>query len=606
MNRDQVRSSFILHRSAFVLIAIFAIVPFLGPLLSGEVFTLRDHFDYFQPLRWHTAMELREGRLPQWNPYNASGEPWLANPQTGVFYPPAWLHVVLPFARGYMLYLLFHMLVLGWGAYLFFARGASRGAAMVGAVALMFSGPVLSLLDVSNNFTTFAWIPLALWCAAAGAWRRGGIVLAMAFLAGEPFFAAVGAGLYVVVSVGGWRLAVGGGKRLVGAALVAFGLSAIQLLPFLAFVSISDRAGGTDASVVLADSMPLRDWLLIAVPSSATGQQFIPVVYVGVVVLALALIAIVSTANRQPPTANLLWLSLLALSIAISTGPALLAQIPLTLFRYPARLIPLGALALAALAVAGWDRIRRDRRWLDLIVVALVLADLAPRVWGLFESAPFRTDVVPYAREAGAQTMILRVGRVDPAKRAAWIAGYLNLYERRFDAFTPAPAIANAYVQRHRQVLDAPTRPELAKRSIGWIVTSYDLRRAFVPVAHLDGVTLYSNRATLPMGALLMREPSTLLPLSVRFDSSRIAVTVDAPRDGVVVLHQQRVPGWRVFIDGLEARSVPIDGLFHGVQVTRGRHEIVFRYRAPGLIPGAIVTILSLITLTLFLFVKRA
>ncbi len=67
----------------------------------------------------------------------------------------------------------------------------------LGAAALMFSGPVLSLLDVSNNLATFAWIPLALWCAEEGAWRRGGAVLALAFLAGEPFFAAVAALLYV-------------------------------------------------------------------------------------------------------------------------------------------------------------------------------------------------------------------------------------------------------------------------------------------------------------------------------------------------------------------------------------------------------------------------
>ena len=45
----------------------------------------------------------------------------------------------------------------------------------------MFSGPVLSLLDISNNLATLAWIPLALWCAAEGAWRRGGLVLALAF-----------------------------------------------------------------------------------------------------------------------------------------------------------------------------------------------------------------------------------------------------------------------------------------------------------------------------------------------------------------------------------------------------------------------------------------
>ncbi|MFL6248499.1 MAG: hypothetical protein ACJ74H_20920, partial [Thermoanaerobaculia bacterium] len=132
------------HRFAFALLALLALTLFLPALLKREVFTLRDHFDYFQPLRAFTADELRAGHLPLWNPYSASGEPWLANPQTGVFYPPAWLFLVLPFATAYMLYLLLHSILLGCGAYLLFVRRASPGAAMVGAAALMFSGPVLS------------------------------------------------------------------------------------------------------------------------------------------------------------------------------------------------------------------------------------------------------------------------------------------------------------------------------------------------------------------------------------------------------------------------------------------------------------------------------
>jgi hypothetical protein len=599
------------HAFALAFLGALALAIFVLPLAKGEVFTLRDHFDYFQPLRWYTAMEMRAGHLPLWNPYNASGEPWLANPQTGVFYPPMWLHVVLPFATAYMLYLFFHVLLLGWGAYLFFARDASPGAALVGAAALIFAGPMLSLLDVSNNYATLAWIPLALWCAREGAWRRGGIALAMAFLAGEPFFAAVGALLYAIF---GWK------RGVMKAGVLALGLSAIQLFPFLAFVRISDRAGGTDASVVLADSMAWRDWLRIAVPwPGEMAQQFVPVVYVGITVLALALYAVAASgwlavggwrqpgapANRQPPTANRFWYALLGISILISTGPSFLAHLPLTLFRYPARLVPLAAFALIALAVTGWDRVRPNRRWADLLVVAIVVADLSPRVVPLLHSVPFRTDVVPYAKEVGAETKIIRVGRVDPAKRTAWIAGYLNLYDHRFDAFTPAPAIAKTYVERHRQLLDAPTRPELARRAIGWVITSYDLRPAFAPMARVDGVTLYGNRATLPMAALLMREPSTLRTLPVRFEASRIIVSARAPREGVVVLHEQQVPGWSVSIDGIEARSVPIDGLFRGVQITRGAHEIVWTYHAPGLFFGAMVTIFSVMALTLFLFVKR-
>ncbi|HVR37981.1 MAG TPA: hypothetical protein VMU84_02730, partial [Thermoanaerobaculia bacterium] len=216
------------HRFALALLPLLATALFAAPLIRREVFTFRDHLDYFQPLRWFTAMQLRAGNLPLWNPYNASGEAWLANPQTGIFYPPTWMFLALPFDTAYVLYLLFHVVLLGWSAYLLFSRSVAPGAAMVGAVALMFSGPTLSLLDVSNNLASLAWLPLALWCAKERAHLRGGAVLAMAFLAGEPFIAAIAALLYVIVT----PRATGIGQR-VTTALVAIGVSAIQLFPFL-------------------------------------------------------------------------------------------------------------------------------------------------------------------------------------------------------------------------------------------------------------------------------------------------------------------------------------------------------------------------------------
>src|ERR1700686_2661497 len=140
-----------------------------SPIRHDEVFSRRDHLGYSQPMRWFTAVELQSGRLPLWNPYSASGEPWLANPQTGVFYPPGWLFEVVPFARAYVLFLLLHMLLLGGGSFLLFSRRVSAPSAMIGAESVMVCGPLLSLLDVSNNYTTFAWLPLVLWCAVAGA-----------------------------------------------------------------------------------------------------------------------------------------------------------------------------------------------------------------------------------------------------------------------------------------------------------------------------------------------------------------------------------------------------------------------------------------------------
>lgn len=612
------------HRFAFVFLALIALVPFLAPLLRGEVFTLRDHFDYFQPLRWFTTQELLAGRLPLWNPYNASGEPWLANPQTAVFYPPTLLFLVLPFAAAYMLHLALHLVILGWGAYLYFSRKASRGAALVGATALMFSGPVLSLLDVSNNLATFSWIPLALWCAAERAWRRGAVVLALGFLGGEPFFAAIGALLYAIVAlrrsddagdVTSGATADAAGRRarpwrrglmaIAGTGVLAFGLTAVQLFPFLALVWQSDRAAGLEASLVLHHSMPLRDWLRVVVPPQLgeggydpmLGQQFIPAIYVGIVVAVLALLGL----GRR--TAG--WLVLLGAVAFVASGPEMLAKMPVTLFRYPARLLPLAALAIAALAVAGWDRFRADRRWLDLLVVLLVLVDLVPRMWPLLRAAPFRRDVVRYAGEVGARTKILRVGPVDPNQRAAWISGYLNLYERRFDAFTAAPVVSNAYVQIHRGLQETPTRAGLAQKAIGWVLTTHDLGPAFREVARAGNVVLYRNPATLPVASLVMRSPLTMKPLEVLFDSRHARVTVDAPKEGVVLLMQQHAPGWSVTVDGVEAGGIVVQDVFRGVQVTRGVHEIVWRYHPRPLYHGLVISLLSVIALTVSSFVKH-
>jgi hypothetical protein len=587
------------HRFAFALLALLALAPFLPGLLKREVFTLRDHFDYFQPLRAFTADELRAGRLPLWNPYSASGEPWLANPQTGVFYPPAWLFLVLPFETAYMLYLLLHLVLLGWGAYLLFARRAPPGAAMVGAAALMLSGPVLSLLDVSNNFATFAWIPLVLWCALEGAWRRGAVVLALAFLGAEPFFAAVAALLYVLVRR----------KRdVLWTGLLAFGLTAVQLIPFLEFVLLSDRAGGMDDSLILKNSMGARDWLqtLLPFPAVPAQQQFIPVVYMGVVVIVLALIGLVvglRARNTHLEAAG--WLVLLVSAIAISTGPAWLSRLPLTLFRYPARLVPFAALAVVALAVIGWQRLRLDRRWLDLLVLLVIVSDLLFRAMPLLDTAPFRRDVVPYHISIGDTSKLLRFGEVDAAERPAWISGYLNLYDRRFDAFTAAPLASAPYVTMYRKLMQVPTFESFANAGVAYILTKDALPLPWYPVTSAGSVFVFRNPQAFPMAAHFAPGSVSLRRGEWKLDTSTARIKITAPAEGVVVLRQQSARGWRVTVDGKPAPALVVDGIFRGVQVSKGRHEIVWTYRPQSLYIGAGLTVTTLFAMQIFAFVKR-
>jgi hypothetical protein len=600
-----------MRRLSFALLALLALLLFARPLIRSEVFTFRDHSDYFQPLRYFTAFELSHGRLPLWNPYNASGEPWLANPQTGVFYPPVWLFVLLPFAPAYTLFLLLHLILLAWGAYLLFTRIGSNDAALIGAVAVMFCGPTLSLLDISNNLTTFAWIPLVLWCALSGApaaWS--GSAIAMSFLAGEPFFAAAGALMFVLIRR----------RNVIDVAVTAFCLAAIELLPFLAATVGSDRAGTVSSEEILRDSMPLSDWLHVAIPppigppgiAAGLHEQFIPLVYVGLVPVLLAVIGVVTSIRRR---AALAWLALLSVCILISSGSffrpvaAVLTSLPITLVRYPARVVPLGALAVIALAVIGWDRLARFawRRWLALVFTCLIIIDLTPRIAPLLKSAPFDPNVVPYSRAIGRDAKIVRLtsgrSRLPSFDRRAWIAGYLNLFDRRFDAWTAAPLVSRRYTTFYEAALG---RRELLNDMSAGYVLAHEPIPSLPMLARAGDVTVHLNAQAKPMAYWRDAAGGTAAVKMLAFTTSAAHVTVEAPADGEVVLTQQDAPGWSVSIDDRAVASSAA-GAFRSVRVSAGHHEINWRYRPPLFLIGAALSALAVMRLLLsWRFVKSS
>ena len=602
------------RRAAFAFIALIALAMFARPLVRNEVLTFRDHGDYFQPLRYFTAVEVRNFRLPLWNPYNASGEPWLANPQTAVFYPPFWIYLLVPFAQAYVIFLLLHIALLGCGAFLLFSRFASERAAFVGAVALMLCGPTLSMLDIQNNLTTFAWIPIVLWCALSGAPPVvSGSAIAMSFLAGEPFFASVGALMYAIVSVSfrapqsardPQRARQGDSSpsaRLgmtLDTAITAFCLAGVVLIPFLAMIAGSDRAGATTAAEILRDSMPLADWVRVAVPGAMTHQLFVPIVYIGIVPSLLAIVGIASSIRTRAARP---WIVLLVVTIVIAAGQylppvgAMLARMPLTILRYPARVVPIGSFALIALAVIGFDRaFARFARLVSVpLAVVLIIADLVPHIAPLLHSGPFDVHAVPYSLNIGRDGKIIRQNEPERAfDRRAWIAGYLNLFERRFDAWTAAPVVAQSYIQAYETALRR--RDVLDGMSIAYILE-----------ATPRGVVAKHNLAAFPLAFFRDDGGHLFRPAALAFTTSAVFVILDAPSDGTVIVTQRDAPGWSVEIDHRAANAQRI-GLFRGVRVTRGHHEIVWRYHPRSFSIGIALTILAMARMLLSKkFVKR-
>jgi hypothetical protein len=584
-----------IRRFAFVLIALLALALFARPLLRGEVLIFRDHSDYFQPLRYFTAEELRHFRLPLWNPYNASGEPWLANPQTGVFYPPAWLFLLVPFATAYVLFSMLHLVLLGCGAFLFFSRFASDRAALLGSIMLIFCGPTLSLLDISNNLTTFAWIPLVLWCA----WPEvspaaGGAAIAMSFLAGEPFFAAAAALAFAIIRR----------RNIINVAITAIFLAGVELIPFLAIVIGSDRAGAVPPEEILRHSMPISDWARVALPMRGMQQQFIPVAYVGVITVLLALVGVFAAIRNRAARA---WIAVLLACMVISAGSFLsivggiLSHLPVTIIRYPSRVLPLAALAIVALAVIGWDGVARavPYRSLGIAVAALVIADLVPHIAPLLESAPFNAHPLPYSQPIGRDGKIVRFfgkrAQQPRFDRRAWISGYLNLFDRRFDAWTAAPLVSARYTNAYEAALTR--RDRLDAMSIQYVLAGERIP-ALPVVARAGEVLVHRDEQALPLAYWRGDAGQVKRATTLAFTPSAVHVDVDAPGEGAVIVTQQDARDWEVEVDG--ARAVPLGaGVFRAVRVVRGHHAITWRYRPRALMLGSALTIIAMVRLIL-------
>ncbi len=89
--------------------------------------------------------------------------------------------------------------------------------------------------------------------------------------------------------------------------------------------------------------------------------------------------------------------------------------------------------------------------------------------------------------------------------------------------------------------------------------------------------------------------PCTPVGLTVeRPRPERIEVSTQFDRPTLVSVSQQALPGWRVTVDGASADVVVVDGLFLGVKVPAGDHQISFGYESPWLTLSVVVSLLAI------------
>ena len=260
----------------------------LPAALSGGLPARGDLPDFFWPMKAYTASRWAAGEVPLWNPLSGCGEPWLAQLQTGVFYPPD-LVFLLPGAAGPFASIAFHLALAAAGMAVWLSDlGRSRLASLVGAAVWAGGGAFVSLIPVLNNFATAAWLPWVFLGAQRAVRGEGvttlGAVSALAFLGGEPALAASGTLAAVAVSWASRREEPGLGgvvpglapRRLAAGLLLAAGLAATAALPFAELLLESGRLTNVAKEEALARAVgrsDLADIVWPPPPSIASARR---------------------------------------------------------------------------------------------------------------------------------------------------------------------------------------------------------------------------------------------------------------------------------------------------------------------------------------------
>jgi hypothetical protein len=356
-----------------------------------------DLASFLFPIYRFAAANLRAGSLPLWNPHLYGGAPFLADMQTGIFYPAnlllflfipdfsyramEWMVVLHVFLAGLFMYLCLRYLEPG--------RPLRVPAAMAGAVAYMFSDLFIVHFGNLNLIGVAAWLPLILllfWRALRA--RRlalavgAGLAFGLSTLEGHLQITLY-IGLALVVAVFAEAMASRRSRRgwassllvLAIAAAVALGLAALVLVPAFEYTRLSPRA-----------ELSYRDAARYSLVPALLGEMLVPALfgsrepslywgvwdrvaagYVGIFTLVLAFLALLLRQGRR--IGLLVALAIVAFLLALG-GESVIHGWAYRLLpgfgqlRAPARIIFLLDFALAALAALALDRLLQplDRR----------------------------------------------------------------------------------------------------------------------------------------------------------------------------------------------------------------------------------------------------
>ena len=409
-----------MKRLGYILLLVTLLCLILAPIILRPDYLLYprggQHTDltitHWPALAFNTRSLQRDGQIPLWRTTIASGGPWMANPLSGLTYPPTWLALFLPTNLALNLLLVGHIILATVATY---ATGRAvldlkpLGAVLAG-LAFAASPWLSGQLSAGHLNITMAlpWLPVAILGIhrTAKTGRPGGALLAgIAWAAALVNYVQMGA--FVVALSLAWAVLIAfyptfavRRRRQVGLWLlvpaVALLASAVLLFPLGEALPYLNRTELTPNEAGIF-SLPWASLLTALIPTY--GGEPEQLIYLGLPVALLAVLGIVLKRDRYA------WflVGVVLLTVLFAVGvhgplfPLLVRLVPgLSWLRVPPRSWLLITFCLALLAGRGLDAlslphlgaaVRRQVMLIGFAAIAIALS-LAAGLLLLFRPPP--------------------------------------------------------------------------------------------------------------------------------------------------------------------------------------------------------------------------
>jgi hypothetical protein len=359
--------------SVFVLL--LCLVGFFSPILFfGRSWYYSDFSFITYPVKAFLAQTLQSGALPFWTPSIDSGTPFMAAFHTGVFYPPSIIFLLPNPTTALSLFYIFHFSLLAMSVY-FLSRSwnLSGPAALCSSLTALLSSFFLSSTMLSNWFLAAVWLPMIFLFfqkfiieKMARYFILATVALVCQILAASPELCALTVLLLLAHSLiltpqGNASLPLYGRVvALAAMAMLALGVSALQLVPTYKLIGHSLREGGLSFEVHSYRSMAFRQLGELLLPKnfddyfSGSGPQvristFFISIYMGLIPI---LFLVVAFKFRQQKTVQF-WLWVFLVGIFLASGSHnpiyewIYSWVPLIdLFRFPEKFFNVSVFAL--------------------------------------------------------------------------------------------------------------------------------------------------------------------------------------------------------------------------------------------------------------------